>query len=148
MLFLGPPTLLPGALNFLTMDVNENEPLDLHCPVNVTPELAVQWSKNGEDLDPIWSSSNLLIRRFLLKIHHAHPTDAGLYKCNVVNGFGYVQAQFQVNVKGKNRNFIALEKIPSFLLANGTTANKEEESIVPWDVDSIDGGIEFMNEIF
>jgi hypothetical protein len=99
MLYLGPPILLPHTPNLITFEVNENEPIELHCPVNLTPDLSIQWSKNNEELDPMWSTSNLLIRRFLLKIHRAHITDTGLYKCNVVNGFGYVQAQFQVNVK-------------------------------------------------
>ncbi len=97
--YLGPPILLPNTPNIITFVVNENEPFELHCPVTITPDLSVQWSKNNEELDPIWSTSNVLIRRFLLKIHHAHLNDAGLYKCNVVNGFGNVQAQFQVNIK-------------------------------------------------
>ncbi len=97
-MYLGPPILLPKTPNLITFEVNENEPLELHCPVTITPDLSVQWSKNNEDIDPMWSTSNLLIRRFLLKIHHAHLSDAGLYKCNVVNGFGNVQAQFRVSV--------------------------------------------------
>jgi hypothetical protein len=101
MLSLGPPILLPNTPNIITLEVNENQPIELHCPVTVTPDLSIQWSKNNEELDPMWLTSNLLLRRFLLKIHRAHLTDAGLYKCNVVNGFGYVQAQFQVNVKCK-----------------------------------------------
>jgi hypothetical protein len=100
-LHLGPPSLLPQTPNLKIIEVNENEPFELHCPVTITPDLSVQWSKNNEELDPMWSSSNVLIRRFLLKIYHAHSTDAGLYKCNVVNGFGNVQAHFRVNVKCK-----------------------------------------------
>jgi len=99
---LGPPTLLPHTPNLIKFEVNENEPIELHCPVSITSDLSVQWSKNNEELDPMWSTSNLFIRRFLLKIPRAHLSDAGLYKCNVVNGFGYVQAQFQVNVKCKH----------------------------------------------
>jgi hypothetical protein len=99
--YLGPPVLLPQASNLVTFDVNENDPIELHCPVTITPDLSVQWSKNNEDLDSMWSTSNLSIRRFLLKIYRAHLSDAGLYKCNVVNGFGSVYAQFRVNVKCK-----------------------------------------------
>ena len=83
------------------MDVNENDPLELLCPVTHTPDLSIQWSKNNEDIDPMWSSSNLVIKRLLLKIQHARVADAGLYKCNVVNGFGSVQSQFRVNVNGR-----------------------------------------------
>ncbi|CAF3450778.1 unnamed protein product [Rotaria sp. Silwood1] len=97
----GPPTLLPNTSNFIILDVNENNPIELHCPVTNAPDLSIQWSKNNEDLDPMWSSSNLVIKRFLLKIHQAHFTDAGLYKCNVVNGFGSIQAQFQINIRCK-----------------------------------------------
>ena len=97
--FLGPPTFLPNTSNFVTFDVNENESVELHCPVMNSPDLSIQWSKNNEDLDPMWSSANLMIKRFLLRIHQTQPTDAGLYKCNVVNGFGNIQAQFRVNVK-------------------------------------------------
>ncbi len=107
--YLGPPILLPHTPNLITFEINENEPFELHCPVTITPDLSVQWSKNNEDLDPMWSTSNLLIRRFLLKIHRAHLSDAGLYKCNVVNGFGNVQAQFQVNVKCKYTFFVVIQ---------------------------------------
>lgn len=96
---LGPPIFLPNASNFVTFDVNENESVELHCPVMNAPDLAIQWSKNNEDLDPMWSSPNLMIKRFLLRIHQAQLTDAGLYKCHVVNGFGNIQAQFRVNLK-------------------------------------------------
>ncbi len=106
MWFLGPPTFLPNTSNFVTFDVNENEPIELHCPVTNTPDLSVQWSKNNEDLDPLWSSSNLVIKRFLLKIHQAHLTDAGLYKCNVVNGFGNIQGQFRINIKCKYSSYL------------------------------------------
>ena len=85
--------------NPITVEIDENEPLELRCPVTIAPDLSVQWSKNNEDLDSMWTTPNLLIKRFLLKILRVHITDAGLYKCNVVNGFGSVQAQFQVNVK-------------------------------------------------
>jgi hypothetical protein len=47
----------------------------------------------------MWSPSNLSIKRFSLKIYQAHLTDAGLYKCNVVNGFGNIQAQFRIHIK-------------------------------------------------
>jgi hypothetical protein len=93
--------LLPETPNLITIDVEENQSVELHCPVKHSPDLSVQWSKNNEDLDPMWSTSNLLIRRFLLKIHRAHAMDAGMYKCSVVNGFGNVQAQFRVGVKCK-----------------------------------------------
>ncbi|CAF4531489.1 unnamed protein product, partial [Rotaria sp. Silwood2] len=96
---LCPPTLLPSTLNFVTLDVNENDSIELHCPVTNAPDLSIQWSKNNEDLDPMWSSSNLVIKRLLLKIHQVHFTDAGLYKCNVVNGFGSIQAQFPINIR-------------------------------------------------
>ena len=98
-LYLGPPILLAHTPNLITIEVNENEPLELHCPVNISPDLSVQWSKNNEELDPMWSTSNLVIRRFLLKIPRTYSSDAGFYKCNVVNGFGNVQAQFQVKIK-------------------------------------------------
>lgn len=109
------------------------------------PDLSVQWSKNNEDLDPMWSTSNLLIRRFLLKIHRTHVNDAGVYRCNVVNGFGHVQAQFQVNVKCKY-SFIIISSCTkkNFILANGTSVNKivnnEQQNVIPWDVDSLNGG--------
>lgn len=64
----------------------------------------------------MWSTSNLLIRRFLLKIHRAHLNDAGIYKCNVVNGFGHVQAQFQVNIKCKERKKKGIYNKEKFLL--------------------------------
>jgi len=97
--FLGPPIFLPNASNFVTLNVNESQSIELHCPVTNSPDLSIQWSKNNEDLDPMWSSSNLIIKRLLLTIHQAQITDTGLYKCNVVNGFGNIQAQFQVNVQ-------------------------------------------------
>ncbi|CAF4333900.1 unnamed protein product, partial [Adineta steineri] len=56
-----PPTLLPDTTNFNTFDINENDPIELQCPVTNSPDLSVQWSKNNEDLDPMWSSSNLTI---------------------------------------------------------------------------------------
>ena len=95
----GPPTLLPETPSLIVIDADENDSVELHCPVRHSPDLSVQWSKNNEELDPMWSTSNLLIRRFLLKIHRAQLTDAGLYKCNVVNGFGNVHAQFRVDIK-------------------------------------------------
>ena len=67
----------------------------------ITPDISIQWLKNNEEIDPMWSSSNVLIRRFLFKIHRASVNDAGFYKCNVVNGFGNVQAHFRVDVKCK-----------------------------------------------
>ncbi len=99
--YLGPPTFLPNASSFVTLDVEENEPIELQCPVTNSPDLSIQWSKNNEDLDPMWPSSNIVIKRFVLKIHQAHLADAGLYKCNVVNGFGNIQAQFRINIKCK-----------------------------------------------
>ncbi|CAF3086506.1 unnamed protein product [Rotaria socialis] len=122
----GPPVLLKQTPNLIAVEINENEPLELHCPVTVTSDLSVQWSKNNEDLDPMWTTANLLIKRFLLKIHRVHVTDAGLYKCNVVNGFGSVQAQFQVNVKSN-------ETSSNSILSN------EEESVIVWDVKSFNG---------
>ena len=79
--------------------MRENDPIELQCPVNAAPDLSVQWSKNNEELDAMWSTSNLSIRRFQLKIARAQPTDAGLYKCSAVNGFGSVHAQFRVTVQ-------------------------------------------------
>ncbi|CAF1468765.1 unnamed protein product [Adineta steineri] len=83
----GPPTLLPDTTNFNTFDINENDPIELQCPVTNSPDLSIQWSKNNEDLDPMWSSSNLVIKRFLLKIRQAHLTDAadGAISTNVDN---------------------------------------------------------------
>ncbi|CAF3408597.1 unnamed protein product [Rotaria sp. Silwood1] len=121
-----PPVLLKQTPNLITLEINENEPMELRCPVAITPDLSVQWSKNNEDLDPIWSTSNLLIRRFVLKIHHAHISDAGLYKCNVVNGFGNVQAQFQIIVKSN-------ETSPNSMISN------EQQNIMVWDVNSFNG---------
>lgn len=77
----------------------ENNPVELNCPVSNTPDLSFQWSKNNEDLDPIWPSPNVDIKRSILKIRQVQLSDAGLYKCNVVNGFGSIQAQFHVNVR-------------------------------------------------
>lgn len=98
---LGPPTLWANASNFVTLEINENQSIDIQCPVVHTPDLSIQWSKNNEDLDPMWSDGNLLIKRLALKIQNAQFTDAGLYKCHVVNGFGNVQAQFHVKIKGR-----------------------------------------------
>lgn len=97
--FIGPPILLPDASKLTSLIVNENDPIELNCPVLKTSDLSIQWSKNNEELDSLWSTSNLLIRRFMLKIPRAHSTDAGLYTCNVVNGFGHVDASFQVYVR-------------------------------------------------
>ncbi|CAF3592100.1 unnamed protein product [Adineta steineri] len=122
----GPPTLLPNTTNFNTLDINENDSIELQCPVTNSPDLSIQWSKNNEDLDSMWSSSNLVIKRFLLKIQQAHLTDAGLYKCNVVNGFGSVQVQFRINIK-----------------SNGTIStnvdNNEPRNAMPWEADSLHG---------
>ncbi|CAF2884935.1 unnamed protein product [Rotaria sp. Silwood2] len=123
---LCPPTLLPNTSNLVTLDVNENNPIELHCPVTNTPDLSIQWSKNNEDLDSMWSSSNLVIKRFLLKIHQAHLTDAGLYKCNVVNGFGSIQAQFRINIRSNGT-----------ILNNAN--NNEERNAMGWDLDSLSG---------
>ncbi|CAF2369222.1 unnamed protein product [Rotaria sp. Silwood2] len=125
-IFLGPPVLLKQTPNIITFEVNENEPIELRCPVAITPDLSVQWSKNNEDLDPVWTTSNLLIRRFVLKIHQAHVSDAGLYKCNVVNGFGNVQAQFQVIIKSNETS------------SNSIISN-EQQNIMVWDVNSFNG---------
>ncbi|CAF0791282.1 unnamed protein product [Rotaria sordida] len=122
-----PPTLLPNTSNFVTLDINENNSIELHCPVIITPDLSIQWSKNNEDLDPMWSSSNLVIKRFILKIHQAHSTDAGLYKCNVVNGFGSIQAQFRINIKS-NRT-----------ISNNNAKNNEQQNVINWDLDSLSG---------
>ncbi|CAF4210115.1 unnamed protein product [Rotaria sp. Silwood2] len=122
----GPPVLLKQTPNIITFEVNENEPIELRCPVAITPDLSVQWSKNNEDLDPVWTTSNLLIRRFVLKIHQAHVSDAGLYKCNVVNGFGNVQAQFQVIIKSNETS------------SNSIISN-EQQNIMVWDVNSFNG---------
>lgn len=113
---LGPPTLWANASNFVTFDVQENDLIELNCPVNYSPDLSIQWSKNNEELDPMWSAANLLIKRLVLKIEHAQPSDAGLYKCNVVNGFGNVQAQFRVNIKGKEHCSIILKGYSSFVV--------------------------------
>lgn len=148
-MYLGPPILLPHTPNVITIEVNENEPLELHCPVTVSPDLSVQWSKNNEELDPMWSSSNVLIRRFLLKIHRASSTDGGLYKCNVVNGFGNVQAQFHVIIKCTSSFSLQFsgERFFFFSLANGTSLNKivndEQQNLENWDVDSMNGGESF-----
>ena len=146
----GPPVLLPRTPNIIQIEVNENEPLELHCPVVVSSDLSVQWSKNNDELDPMWSTSNMLIRRFLLKIHRTYSTDAGLYKCNVVNGFGSVQAQFQVNVKCKETFVFSYskERNDSFCLANGTSTNKianiEQPIVDDWDIDSLNGGRDLL----
>ncbi|CAF4287958.1 unnamed protein product, partial [Rotaria magnacalcarata] len=57
-----PPTLLPNTSNFITKDVNENSSIELHCPVTNSPDLSIQWSKNNEDLDPMWLSPNVVIK--------------------------------------------------------------------------------------
>jgi hypothetical protein len=101
----GPPVLWPNASNLIVYDINEHDPIDLHCPVTNAVDLSIQWSKNNEDIDSMWSSDNLSIKRLQLKIVHAQITDAGLYQCNVVNGFGSVQAQFRVNIKRKSNRF-------------------------------------------
>ncbi|CAF1379296.1 unnamed protein product [Adineta ricciae] len=119
----GPPTLLPETPTLIVIDGEENDSVELHCPVTPSSDLSVQWSKNNEELDPMWSTSNLLIRRFLLKIHRAQLADAGLYKCNVVNGFGNVHAQFRVDIK-----------------SNGTVTHGDlQQNIIPWDIDTMNG---------
>lgn len=82
----------------MTLSVDENEPVELQCPVTPVPDLSIQWSKNNEDLDPMWTSSNVMIKRLTLRIQRVQASDAGMYKCNVVNGFGSVQVQFRLNV--------------------------------------------------
>lgn len=106
----------------MTLNVNENAPLELLCPVALSSDLSIQWSKNNEELDPLWSTSNLSIRRATLRIHHVHGTDAGLYQCNVVNGFGHVHAQFRVHVQCECQR-ISLSCfliVRESILANGT----------------------------
>ncbi|CAF1430385.1 unnamed protein product [Adineta steineri] len=123
----GPPTLLPDTTNFNTFDINENDPIELQCPVTNSPDLSIQWSKNNEDLDPMWSSSsNLVIKRFLLKIRQAHLTDAGLYKCDVVNGFGSIQVQFRINIKSDGA-------------ISTNVDNNEPQNVMPWEADSLHG---------
>ncbi|CAF1534445.1 unnamed protein product [Adineta steineri] len=122
----GPPTLLPDTTNFNTFDINENDPIELQCPVTNSPDLSIQWSKNNEDLDPMWSPSNLVIKRFLLKIRQAHLTDAGLYKCDVVNGFGSIQVQFRINIKSDGA-------------ISTNVDNNEPQNVMPWEADSLHG---------
>ncbi|CAF1243381.1 unnamed protein product [Rotaria magnacalcarata] len=121
-----PPTLLPNTSNFITKDVNENSSIELHCPVTNSPDLSIQWSKNNEDLDPMWLSPNVVIKRLLLKIQQTHLTDAGLYKCNVVNGFGSIYAQFRVNI------------ITNETLLNNVHDN-EQRTVISSDLDSLIG---------
>jgi len=123
----GPPTLWANvSSNFLTLDIEENQSIELNCPVNSSPDLSIQWAKNNEDLDPMWSPANLLIRKLVLKIEHVQSSDAGLYKCNVVNGFGSVQAQFRLNVK-----------------VNGSVVNAanggDPSQGMDWDIDALNG---------
>ena len=90
----------------------------------------------------MWSTGNLLIKRLLLRIQRAQSIDAGLYRCNVVNGFGSIQAQFRVNVQGADRN-AAFERGKNFfvLLANGTMPHPvASNEPMAWDLDSLSGG--------
>ena len=138
----GPPSLWPNASNFVTLDIHENAPIDLLCPVTYTSDLSIQWAKNNEELDPMWSTGNLEIKRLILKIQRAQSTDAGLYRCNVVNGFGNVQAQFRVNVQGSSRRRVSSnERIVLVHLANGTVPHPvASNEPMAWDLDSLSGG--------
>ena len=124
LLCLAPPSLLPDASNFVTVNVDEQTPLELRCPVALSPDLSIQWAKNNEELDPLWSTSNLSIRRAMLRIHHVDSTDAGLYQCNVVNGFGHVHAQFRVLVQCECHRWSLVLIAGEILLANGTAPTK------------------------
>ncbi|CAF3454794.1 unnamed protein product [Rotaria socialis] len=121
-----PPTMLPNTSNFITKDVNENSSIELQCPVTNSPDLSIQWSKNNEDLDPMWLSPNVVIKRLLLKIQQTHLNDAGLYKCNVVNGFGSIYAQFRVNI------------ITNETVLNNVHDN-EQRTVISSDLDSLSG---------
>ena len=130
-IFSGPPNLLPGTLKLNYVEVHENEPLELICPVTKTPDLSIQWLKNHEELDPMWSSSNLIIRRLTLKISKADLTDAGLYTCNVVNGFGHATVSFQVHIICEliRKIFPVDPKYElSIDLANGTSVNQTQSN--------------------
>lgn len=138
----GPPFLWPNASNFVTLDIHENAPIELLCPVTYTSDLSIQWAKNNEELDPMWSTGNLEIKRLILKIQRAQSTDAGLYRCNVVNGFGNIQAQFRVNVQGRSRRCVSRDaRIFSVYLANGTMPHPvASNEPMAWDLDSLSGG--------
>lgn len=98
----GPPTLLPGALKLAEIQIDENDSIELICPISKAPDQSIQWLKDNEELEPMWTSSTLTIRRFSLKIHRVQLTDVGLYQCNVVNGFGHASASFRLYVKGNS----------------------------------------------
>lgn len=79
--------------------IREGEVVRLTCPITANPEPFYDWFKDGEAIKATWN--RYVPKKRLLKIKNIKSSDAGLYTCVGVNGFGRVNASITLIVLGK-----------------------------------------------
>jgi len=76
----------------------------LPCPVDARPRPLVTWTKDGQLVsvgfkDP--STPGPVHRRGVLFFDRVRKSDAGMYVCSAVNGFGKLRVPIQIIVTSK-----------------------------------------------
>ena len=73
----------------------------LNCPVKSDPDPIFSWFKDDESIHQGWDRFRILTKG--LRIKNIEVEDSGIYQCRATNGFGSVDVEYVVFVKGKFR---------------------------------------------
>lgn len=73
----------------------------IQCPAEGAPQPLIMWTKDGESITHAWNRFRQMNNDRDLRIKNVALEDAGLYKCQAVNGFGTVDLEYTVVVIGK-----------------------------------------------
>jgi hypothetical protein len=97
----GPPT---AERKEITKIVRMGDTLKLQCPMNGSPPMQFDWTKDNEQIKP-YAWPRFKTQKKNLKIKPVMPDDTGIYICKGTNGFGSEEIRIDLIVIGKLKYF-------------------------------------------
>jgi len=85
------------------------------CPVIADLAAYVDWSKDGEAVDAGWLRYRVRQHDGTLVVRDVERTDAGVFQCSAVNGFGSAVYRLSVIVRPTPRQYAPREVAPQNL---------------------------------
>ena len=81
------------------MTARRGESLRLLCPVSSDPPAYIDWSKDAEAINVGWQRYRVRSPHSALVVRDVQTSDAGVFQCTAVNGFGSVVYRYSVVVR-------------------------------------------------
>ena len=95
---VGPPRTDSDRVTSDVVTTSVGESLRLGCPVISDPPAYIDWYKDGDAIHIGWQRYRVRAQDSMLVIRDVDRSDAGVFHCTAVNGFGSVEYKFTVIV--------------------------------------------------